>query len=146
MPSSSTTTSPIIWQAPRARPLWIPQIGCRRLASMTRGQRPPVMPISLGPLMSIGECSAIDDAFALAIEVGGGPLASVFTDSPGTAFGSGQRHDVGIRGINRPLRRRGKRAPFGGEGRSGNGSRWAGPWAVDQVTRWQTMSWRYAAS
>ncbi len=34
--------------------------------------------------------------------------------------------------------------PFGGNGRSGNGSRQSGMWMLDQVTRWQAMNWDYS--
>ena len=34
--------------------------------------------------------------------------------------------------------------PFGGNGRSGNGSRQSGVWVLDQFTRWQAMNWDYA--
>ena len=34
--------------------------------------------------------------------------------------------------------------PFGGNGRSGNGSRQSGIWVLDQFTRWQAMNWDYA--
>ena len=34
--------------------------------------------------------------------------------------------------------------PFGGNGRSGNGSRQSGVWVLDQFTRWQSMNWDYA--
>ena len=34
--------------------------------------------------------------------------------------------------------------PFGGNGRSGNGSRQSGVWVLDQFTRWQAMNWDYS--
>jgi aldehyde dehydrogenase (NAD+) len=34
--------------------------------------------------------------------------------------------------------------PFGGNGRSGNGSRQSGVWVLDQVTRWQSLNWDYS--
>jgi delta 1-pyrroline-5-carboxylate dehydrogenase len=34
--------------------------------------------------------------------------------------------------------------PFGGNGRSGNGSRQSGRWVLDQFTRWQAMNWDYS--
>ena len=36
--------------------------------------------------------------------------------------------------------------PFGGNGRSGNGSRQSGMWVLDQFTRWQSMNWDYAGT
>ena len=34
--------------------------------------------------------------------------------------------------------------PFGGNGKSGNGSRQSGMWVLDQFTRWQALNWDYA--
>jgi aldehyde dehydrogenase (NAD+) len=34
--------------------------------------------------------------------------------------------------------------PFGGNGRSGNGSRQSGVWVLDQFTRWQALNWDYS--
>jgi aldehyde dehydrogenase (NAD+) len=34
--------------------------------------------------------------------------------------------------------------PFGGNGKSGNGSRLSGIWVLDQFTRWQSMNWDFA--
>ena len=34
--------------------------------------------------------------------------------------------------------------PFGGNGKSGNGSRQSGIWVLDQFTRWQSLNWDYA--
>jgi aldehyde dehydrogenase (NAD+) len=34
--------------------------------------------------------------------------------------------------------------PFGGNGKSGNGSRQSGQWVLDQFTRWQALNWDYS--
>ena len=34
--------------------------------------------------------------------------------------------------------------PFGGNGKSGNGSRQSGIWVLDQFTRWQSVNWDYS--
>ena len=36
--------------------------------------------------------------------------------------------------------------PFGGNGKSGNGSRQSGLWVLDQFTRWQSMNWDYSGT
>ena len=36
--------------------------------------------------------------------------------------------------------------PFGGNGKSGNGSRQSGVWVLDQFTRWQSMNWDFSGS
>jgi hypothetical protein len=35
---------------------------------------------------------------------------------------------------------------FGGNGKSGNGSRQSSVWVLDQFTRWQSMNWDYSGS
>jgi aldehyde dehydrogenase (NAD+) len=34
--------------------------------------------------------------------------------------------------------------PFGGNGKSGNGSRQSGMWVLDQFTRWQAVNWDHS--
>ena len=36
--------------------------------------------------------------------------------------------------------------PFGGNGKSGNGSRQSGIWVLDQFTRWHAMNWDISGS
>ena len=36
--------------------------------------------------------------------------------------------------------------PFGGNGKSGNGSRQVGDLVLDQFTRWQAMNWDYSGA
>jgi acyl-CoA reductase-like NAD-dependent aldehyde dehydrogenase len=36
--------------------------------------------------------------------------------------------------------------PFGGNGKSGNGSRQSGLWVLVQFTRWQSLNWDYSGS
>ena len=43
-----------------------------------------------------------------------------------------------------PRRAPRRTCPFGGNGKSGNGSRQSGIWVLDQFTRWQSMNWDYA--
>ena len=56
--------------------------------------------------------------------------------------GAGERGD----GLGQQLHQSGAEAhlPFGGNGKSGNGSRQSGIWVLDQFTRWQSMNWDYA--
>ena len=36
--------------------------------------------------------------------------------------------------------------PFGGNGKSGNGSRQSGVWVLDQFTRWQSVNWDFSGA
>ena len=38
----------------------------------------------------------------------------------------------------------GAAVPFGGNGKSGNGSRQSGIWVLDQFTRWQSVNWDHS--
>ena len=99
---------------------------------------------TLGPLVSVVTYDTFDEAVELANAVSSGFLASVFTNAPATAFAFRERVSAGTIAVNRPTSLAGEqRTPMGGNGDAGNNTRLAGPWAIDNFTRWQTMSWEY---
>ena len=51
---------------------------------------------------------------------------------------------VGMVSINNSTSGAEAHLPFGGNGKSGNGSRQSGVWVLDQFTRWQAVNWDYA--
>ena len=55
-----------------------------------------------------------------------------------------QRVTAGMVSINNSTSGAEAHLPFGGNGKSGNGSRQSGIWVLDQFTRWQSMNWDYA--
>ncbi len=61
-----------------------------------------------------------------------------------TAFRFRERVSAGMLSVNNSTSGAEAHLPFGGNGKSGNGSRQSGVWVLDQFTRWQSMNWDYA--
>jgi acyl-CoA reductase-like NAD-dependent aldehyde dehydrogenase len=102
---------------------------------------------TLGPMVCVMPFSQLDEATTVVNELGFGLLAGIYTGSAHTAFRFTERVDAGIVAVNRPLSQSGEaRAPFGGRGQSGNGSRLAGQHALDEFTYWRAMSWSHGPS
>jgi aldehyde dehydrogenase (NAD+) len=101
----------------------------------------------LGPLIAVASYDAFEQAVAIANETGYGLIAAIYTHSAAGALEFRDRVPAGLICINRPPSLASEtRVPFGGQGRSGNGSRLCGPWSVDQFTRWQAVSWCHQPS
>ena len=75
---------------------------------------------------------------------GYGLSAAIYTTSPTHAFRFRERISAGMVSINNSTSGAEAHLPFGGNGKSGNGSRQSGIWVLDQFTRWQSMNWDYA--
>ena len=60
------------------------------------------------------------------------------------AFRFRERITAGMVSVNNSTSGAEAHLPFGGNGKSGNGSRQSGMWVLDQFTRWQSMNWDYA--
>ena len=60
------------------------------------------------------------------------------------AFRFRERISAGMVSINNSTSGAEAHLPFGGNGKSGNGSRQSGIWVLDQFTRWQSVNWDYA--
>ena len=65
-------------------------------------------------------------------------------DDPKWAFRFRERVSAGMLSVNNSTSGAEAHLPFGGNGKSGNGSRQSGIWVLDQFTRWQSMNWDYA--
>ena len=74
----------------------------------------------------------------------GDAAATIYTNDPATAFRFRSRVGAGMVSVNNSTSGAEAHLPFGGNGRSGNGSRQSGIWVLDQFTRWQSMNWDYA--
>jgi len=85
-----------------------------------------------------------DEAIALANGHGYGLSAAIYTTSPTHAFRFRERCGAGMISINNSTSGAEAHLPFGGNGKSGNGSRQSGIWVLDQFTRWQSVNWDYA--
>ena len=70
--------------------------------------------------------------------------SSIYTRSGLNAFRFRERITAGMVSVNNSTSGAEAHLPFGGNGKSGNGSRQSGVWVLDQFTRWQSMNWDYA--
>jgi aldehyde dehydrogenase (NAD+) len=99
---------------------------------------------TFGPLVGVASFGDFDEAMALANGHGYGLSASIYTTSPKHAFRYRERIAAGMVSVNNSTSGAEAHLPFGGNGKSGNGSRQSGMWVLDQFTRWQALNWDYA--
>jgi acyl-CoA reductase-like NAD-dependent aldehyde dehydrogenase len=99
---------------------------------------------TFGPLVSVAAFSTFDEAIDLANGHGYGLSSAIYTTNPQHAFRFRQRVSAGMVSVNNSTSGAEAHLPFGGNGKSGNGSRQSGMWVLDQFTRWQSMNWDYA--
>ncbi len=86
----------------------------------------------------------LDEAIELANLPGYGLSSSIYTTDPTEAFRFRAGIGAGMVSVNNSTSGAEAHLPFGGNGRSGNGSRQSGRWVLDQFTRWQAMNWDYS--
>jgi aldehyde dehydrogenase (NAD+) len=99
---------------------------------------------TFGPIVGVMPYRDLDEAIALANAPGYGLSSSVYTNDPATAFAFRAGVSAGMVSVNNSTSGAEAHLPFGGNGRSGNGSRQSGVWVLDQFTRWQAMNWDYS--
>jgi acyl-CoA reductase-like NAD-dependent aldehyde dehydrogenase len=99
---------------------------------------------TFGPLVSVMTFSTFDEAVELANGHGYGLSAAIYTRDAQAAFRFRERVSAGMLSVNNSTSGAEAHLPFGGNGKSGNGSRQSGVWVLDQFTRWQSMNWDYA--
>jgi aldehyde dehydrogenase (NAD+) len=99
---------------------------------------------TFGPIVGVATFSDFEEAVALANGHGYGLSAAIYTTSPTHAFRFRERCGAGMVSINNSTSGAEAHLPFGGNGKSGNGSRQSGMWVLDQFTRWQSVNWDYA--
>jgi alpha-ketoglutaric semialdehyde dehydrogenase len=99
---------------------------------------------TFGPIVGIASFADFDEAMALANGHGYGLSSSIYTTEPLHAFRFRERISAGMVSVNNSTSGAEAHLPFGGNGRSGNGSRQSGIWVLDQFTRWQAMNWDYS--
>jgi acyl-CoA reductase-like NAD-dependent aldehyde dehydrogenase len=99
---------------------------------------------TFGPIVGVARFETFDEAVALANHHGYGLSAAIYTRDPAHAFRFRERVGAGMLSVNNSTSGAEAHLPFGGNGRSGNGSRQSGIWVLDQFTRWQSMNWDYA--
>jgi aldehyde dehydrogenase (NAD+) len=99
---------------------------------------------TFGPIVGVARFGDFDEALELANGHGYGLSAAIYTTDPKSAFRFRERVTAGMVSINNSTSGAEAHLPFGGNGKSGNGSRQSGIWVLDQFTRWQSMNWDYA--
>jgi len=99
---------------------------------------------TFGPLVGVARFETFDEAMELANGHGYGLSSAIYTTSPTHAFHFRERISAGMVSVNNSTSGAEAHLPFGGNGKSGNGSRQSGVWVLDQFTRWQSMNWDYA--
>ncbi|MGN6174980.1 MAG: aldehyde dehydrogenase family protein, partial [Streptosporangiaceae bacterium] len=99
---------------------------------------------TFGPIVGVTAYTGFADAIALANAPGYGLSASIYTNDPREVFGFRRGVSAGMLSVNNSTSGAEAHLPFGGNGKSGNGSRQSGIWVLDQFTRWQAMNWDYS--
>jgi acyl-CoA reductase-like NAD-dependent aldehyde dehydrogenase len=99
---------------------------------------------TFGPLVGIATYSDLSEAIEMANAPGYGLSSSIYTTNPSEAFTFRDHIGAGMVSINNSTSGAEAHLPFGGNGKSGNGSRQSGIWVLDQFTRWQSVNWDYS--
>ena len=143
----STATGRITSQSPREGFVGDPDAGIYCHPTIVAGVRPDdelYRSETFGPLVGVASFGDFDEAIALANGHGYGLSSSIYTTNPKHAFRFRERVSAGMVSVNNSTSGAEAHLPFGGNGRSGNGSRQSGIWVLDQFTRWQALNWDYA--
>ena len=99
---------------------------------------------TFGPLVGVARFGSFDEALHLANGHGYGLSSSIYTTNPAHAFRFRERISAGMVSVNNSTSGAEAHLPFGGNGKSGNGSRQSGIWVLDQFTRWQSLNWDFS--
>jgi alpha-ketoglutaric semialdehyde dehydrogenase len=143
----SSATGRISSRNPRARFVGDPDAGVFCHPTIVAGVRIDdeiVRTETFGPMIGVASFTEFDEAMALANCSGFGLSSSIYTRSPESVFAFRQRISAGMVSVNNSTSGAEAHLPFGGNGRSGNGSRQSGKWVLDQMTRWQALNWDYS--
>jgi aldehyde dehydrogenase (NAD+) len=143
----STGTGRITAVNPRNGFVGDPDVGVYAHPTIVTGVRPDdafYRNETFGPLVSVMRFSSFDEAVELSNGHGYGLSSAIYTTNPLHAFRFRERVSAGMLSVNNSTSGAEAHLPFGGNGKSGNGSRQSGVWVLDQFTRWQSMNWDYA--
>jgi alpha-ketoglutaric semialdehyde dehydrogenase len=99
---------------------------------------------TFGPMVGVTTYRDLGAAIRLANLPGYGLSSSIYTNEPAEVFAFRRGISAGMVSINNSTSGAEAHLPFGGNGKSGNGSRQSGVWVLDQFTRWQSMNWDYS--
>ena len=99
---------------------------------------------TFGPLVGVTTYQTMDQAIELANAPGYGLSSSIYTSDAQEALTFRRGVSAGMLSVNNSTSGAEAHLPFGGNGKSGNGSRQSGVWVLDQFTRWQAVNWDYS--
>jgi acyl-CoA reductase-like NAD-dependent aldehyde dehydrogenase len=99
---------------------------------------------TFGPIVGVASYGTLDEAIALANAPGYGLSSSIYSWDPREVFAFRRGIGAGMVSVNNSTSGAEAHLPFGGNGKSGNGSRQSGMWVLDQFTKWQAMNWDYS--
>jgi aldehyde dehydrogenase (NAD+) len=99
---------------------------------------------TFGPIVGVTTYGTLSEAIELANAPGYGLSSAIYTTDPKEAFTFRDTISAGMVSINNSTSGAEAHLPFGGNGKSGNGSRQSGIWVLDQFTRWQAVNWDYS--
>jgi aldehyde dehydrogenase (NAD+) len=99
---------------------------------------------TFGPIVGVTTYRDLAGAIRLGNLPGYGLSASIYTRDPAEVFGFRRGIRAGMLSVNNSTSGAEAHLPFGGNGKSGNGSRQSGAWVLDQFTRWQSVNWDYS--
>jgi alpha-ketoglutaric semialdehyde dehydrogenase len=99
---------------------------------------------TFGPIVPVATFGDFAEAVDLANGHGYGLSAAIYTTDPRHAFRFREGVSAGMVSVNNSTSGAEAHLPFGGNGRSGNGSRQSGMWVLDQFTTWQSLNWDYS--
>lgn len=101
---------------------------------------------TFGPIVGVCSYSTLDEAIALGNRPGYGLSSAIYTNDPKAVFAFRRGISAGMVSVNNSTSGAEAHLPFGGNGKSGNGSRQSGIWVLDEFTRWQSMNWDYSGT
>ena len=143
----STGTGRITAANPRAGFAGDPQAGLFYHPTIVDGVRPGdeiFLNETFGPLVGITTYRDLSAAIDLANLPDYGLSSAIYTTKPDEVFAFRRGISAGMVSVNNSTSGAEAHLPFGGNGKSGNGSRQSGVWVLDQFTRWQSLNWDYS--
>jgi aldehyde dehydrogenase (NAD+) len=99
---------------------------------------------TFGPIVGVTSYASLQTAIELANAPGYGLSSCIYTSDPREVFQFRRGISAGMISVNNSTSGAEAHLPFGGNGKSGNGSRQSGVWVLDQFTRWQSVNWDYS--
>lgn len=96
---------------------------------------------TFGPFFNVMSFNNLEEAIALANDTGYGLSSAIYTNNPQDVYIWKENISAAMTSINNSTTGAEAHLPFGGNGKSGNGSRQSGIWVLDQFTKWQSVNW-----